>query len=225
VLIAAEATGARLVSMENVYMYGRPNGRPLTEDRAYDAHTKKGRLRGRMAHDLLAAHEAGRVQVAIGRASDYFGPRGGAQSNLGDRVVPAALAGKTAAVLGDPDQPHTYTYIPDIGEGLAVLGEHPDAPGHVWHLPNDPATRTTRQLVDIVYRQAGQPRGRLRAMPPLLLRALGVVNPAVRELVEMQYLFAEPFVVDSSKIANKLGVEATPVEVALTDTLREYRHA
>ena len=154
VLAAAEATGARLVSMENVYMYGRPAGRPLTEDRSYDAHTKKGQLRGRMARDLLAAHEAGRVQVSIGRASDYFGPRGGAQSNLGDRVFPAALAGKTATVLGDPDQPHTYTYIPDIGEGLAVLGEHPDALGQVWHLPNDPNTRTTRQLVDLVY----QPR-------------------------------------------------------------------
>jgi nucleoside-diphosphate-sugar epimerase len=223
VLAAAEAAGARLVSMENVYMYGRPNGRPLTEDRPYDAHTKKGQLRGRMARDLLAAHDAGRVQVAIGRASDYFGPRGGAQSNLGDRLFPAALAGNTAGVLGDPDQPHTYTYIPDIGEGLAVLGEHPDATGQVWHLPNDPDTRTTRQLVDVVYRQAGQPRGRVRAMPPLLLRALGVVNPAMRELVEMQYLFAEPFIVDSSKIANKLGVEATPIEQALADTLRAYR--
>ena len=225
VLAAAEAAGARLVSMENVYMYGRPAGHPLTEDRAYDAHTTKGQLRGRMAHDLLAAHDAGRVEVALGRASDYFGPRGGAQSNLGDRVFPAALAGKTATVLGDPDQPHTYTYIPDIGEGLAVLGEHPDAPGQVWHLPNDPDSRTTRQLVDIAYRHAGQPRSRLRALPPLLLRALGMFNPGMRELVEMQYLFAEPFIVDSSKIANKLGVEATPVEVALTDTLREYRHA
>ena len=223
VLAAAEAGGARLVSMENVYMYGRPNGRPLTEDRPYDAHTKKGQLRGRMARDLLAAHDAGRVQVAIGRASDYFGPRGGAQSNLGDRLFPAALAGKTAGVLGDPDQPHTYTYIPDIGEGLAVLGEHPAATGQVWHLPNDPDTHTTRQLVDVVYRQAGQPHGRVRAMPPLLLRALGVVNPGVRELVEMQYLFAEPFIVDSSKIANKLGVDATPIEQALADTLRGYR--
>ena len=36
----------------------------------------------------------------------------------------AALAGKNATVLGDPDQPHTYIDIPDIGEGLAVLGEH-----------------------------------------------------------------------------------------------------
>ncbi len=223
VLAAAEAAGARLVSMENVYTYGRPAGRVLTEDLPDGAHTRKGQLRGRMARELLGAHDAGRVEVAIGRASDYFGPRGGAQSNLGDRVFPAALAGTTAGVLGDPDQPHTYTYIPDIGEGLAVLGEHPDAPGQVWHLPNDPNTRTTRQLVDIVYRQAGHPAGRLRAMPPLVLRALGLVNPTLRELVEMQYQFAEPFVVDSSKITDKLGVEATPLEQALADTLRSYR--
>ena len=222
VLAAAEATGARLVSMENVYLYGRPAGRPLTEDRPHDAHTAKGRLRGQMSRDLLAAHQTGRVQVAIGRASDYFGPRGGAQSNLGDRVIPAALAGKTATVLGDPDQPHTYSYIPDIGEGLAVLGEHPDALGQAWHLPNDPDTRTTRQLVEAVYRHAGQPRTKMRSTPPVLLRGLGLVNPTVRELVEMQYQFAEPFIVDSSRIAERLSVHATPVDQALAETMGSY---
>ena len=176
-----------------------------------------------MAQELLAAHQAGRVQVAIGRASDYFGPRGGAQSNLGDRLFPAALAGKSASVLGDPDQPHTYTYIPDIGEGLAVLGEHPDAPGTVWHLPNDPNTRTTRELVDVVYRLAGQPRTRVRQVPPVLLRLAALTNRTLRELLEMQYQFEEPFVVDSSKIINTLGVPATPIEQALADTLATYR--
>lgn len=223
VLAAAEAAGARLVSMENVYMYGRPEGRPLTEDRPYDAHTEKGRLRGRMARDLLAAHSAGRVEVAIGRASDYFGPRGGAQSNLGDRVFPAALQGKTATVLGDLDQPHTYSYIPDIGEGLAVLGEHPDAPGQVWHLPNDPETRTTRQLVEMIFEQVGLPHAKVRSIPPLLLRLLALRNPTVRELLEMQYQFEEPFVVDSSLITNKLDVTATPVDQAIADTLATYR--
>jgi nucleoside-diphosphate-sugar epimerase len=223
VLAAAQAAGARLVSMENVYMYGRPAGQPLTEDRPYAAHTRKGRLRARMARELLAAHQAGRVQVAIGRASDYFGPGGGAQSNLGDRVFPAALAGKTANVLGDPDQPHTYSYIPDIGEGLAVLGEHPDAAGEVWHLPNDPQTRTTRQLVEIIYRLAGQPQTKVRGTPVLLLRAIGVFNPTVRELVELQYEFEEPFIVDSGKITAKFDLHATPVEQALADTLASYR--
>ena len=225
VLAAAEAHGARLVSMENVYMYGRPAGRPLTETRDHAAHTKKGQLRGRMAHELLAAHRAGRVSVAIGRASDYFGPRGGAQSNLGDRLFPAALDGKTASVLGDPDQPHTYTYIPDIGEGLAVLGEHPDAPGQVWHLPNDPDTRTTRQLVDVVFHLAGQPRTRVRQMPPLLLSLASLTNRTLHELLEMQYQFEEPFIVDSSKVTTTLGVQATPIEQALDDTLAAYRSA
>jgi nucleoside-diphosphate-sugar epimerase len=94
----------------------------------------------------------------------------------------------------------------------------------VWHLPNDPDTRTTRQLVDLVYRQAGRPRGRLRRLPPVVLRALGLVDPTMRELVEMQYQFEEPFVVDSSRIVGKLGVRATPLEQALADTLRSYRH-
>jgi nucleoside-diphosphate-sugar epimerase len=222
VLAAAEAAGARLVSMENVYLYGRPAGRPLTEDRPAAAHTRKGRLRARMAEELLAAHAAGRVRVAIGRASDYFGPGGGAQSNLGDRVFPAALAGGTAQVLGDPDQPHTYTYVPDIGEALAVLGTHPEAPGEVWHLPN-PETRTARQIVETVYALAGRSRPRLRGMPTWLLRGVGLFNPTVRELVEMRYEFEEPFVVDSSKIERRLGLTATPLDEALARTLDSYR--
>ena len=195
----------------------------LTETRDYAAHTKKGKLRARMATELLAAHQAGRVAVAIGRASDYFGPSGGAQSNLGDRLFPAALAGKTAWVLGDPDQPHTYTYIPDIGEGLAVLGEHPDALGQVWHLPNDPDTRTTRRLCELSFEQAGASRARVRQVPPVLLRLTALTNRTVRELLEMQYQFAEPFIVDSTKIDNVLDVHATPIEQALADTLATYQ--
>lgn len=95
--------------MENVYTYGRPAGRPITETRAYTAHTRKGQLRTRMALNLMAAHAVGRVDVAAGRASDYFGPRGGSQSNLGDRLFPAAQMGTTATVLGNRDQPHTYS--------------------------------------------------------------------------------------------------------------------
>ncbi|WP_404380447.1 NAD-dependent epimerase/dehydratase family protein [Knoellia locipacati] len=224
VLAAAQAHGARLVSMENVYMYGRPHGRPLTEDRTHDAHTRKGLLRSRMSLALLEAHAAGRVEVTIGRASDYFGPRGGAQSNLGDRVFRAVLTGRAATVLGDPDQPHTYTFIPDIGEGLAVLGEHPEAPGQVWHLPNDPATRTTRELVDVVHRLAGRPRARVRQVHPLLLRAAAVTNSTVRSLLEMQYQFDEPFIVDSTRILTRLGARATLVEDALGKTLATYLH-
>jgi nucleoside-diphosphate-sugar epimerase len=137
-------------------------------------------------------------------------------------MFPPVLAGKTPSVLGDPDQPHSYTYIPDIGEGLAVLGEHPLAPGRIWHLPNDPHTRTTRELAGLVHRAAGRSRVRVRQTPPLLLRIAGVRDPAIREILEMAYLFEEPFVVDSSRITAELGVRATPAERAIAETLAGY---
>jgi nucleoside-diphosphate-sugar epimerase len=221
VLAAAEATEAKLVVMENVYMYGRPRGRPLTEDRSYDADTKKRRLRARMANELLDAHRRG-VRVTIGRASDYFGPRGGAQSMLGDRVIPPALAGKPAQLLGNPDLPHTYIYIPDIGEALVLLGERDEALGQPWHLPN-PETLTARQLVELIYQQTGYPP-KLRVGPKLLLRLIGLFDPTVRELVEMAYEFEEPFIVDSTKFETKLGMAATPIQHAIAQTVDWYQH-
>jgi nucleoside-diphosphate-sugar epimerase len=161
-IAAAQSAAARLVVMDNVYMYGRPNGRPYTEDHPPDAHTRKGRVRAGMARDLMAAHDAGRVQVTVGRASDFFGPRGGKQSVIGDWVIPPALADKTASVMGDPDMPHTYTFIPDIGENLVRLGESDDALGRIWHLPS-PETRTTRDVA-LVYRR-GSSGARFRAGP------------------------------------------------------------
>ena len=60
-------------------------------------------------------------------------------------------------------------------------------------------------------------------MPPLLLRGLSLFNPTVRELLEMEYQFEEPFIVDSMKIADKLGLKATPMHEALAETLLSYR--
>ena len=59
-------------------------------------------------------------------------------------------------------------------------------------------------------------------MPPLMLRGVGLFNATVRELLEMQYQFEEPFIVDSSKMTTKLGVQATPIDQALADTLATY---
>ena len=230
VIDAAAAAGARLVTLENVYAYGAPAARPdgsttpFTEDSPLTAHTRKGTVRAQMHAELMAAHAAGQVEVTVGRAADYFGPRGGRQAvNLGDQAMRAALAGRPAQVLGDPGQPHTYTYLPDIAAGLALLAEHPDAPGRVWHLPNDPQTRTTRELLDITYRLAGQARARLRRVPVPVLRAAGLINPAARETIEMLYEFDRPFIVDSSRITTVLGARYTPLEQALSATLDTYR--
>ena len=86
VLGAAEDSGALLVSLENLYGYGPAGGRPMTEDLPLAATTVKGRTRAAMTAELLAAAEAGRVRIAIGRASDFFGPGVTEGSTLGERV-------------------------------------------------------------------------------------------------------------------------------------------
>jgi len=107
VLAGATTAGAKLVSMENVYMYGSTGGKPLVESLPYAAQTRKGKVRAAMAEALLAAHQQGSVRVAIGRAGDFFGPRVRV-SAMAERVFPAALAGKTVQLIGNPDLPHTF---------------------------------------------------------------------------------------------------------------------
>ena len=145
VLAAAERADALLVTLENVYAYGSSGGRPMTEDHPLAATTVKGRTRAAMTRELLAAAEAGRVRIAIGRASDIFGA-GATQTALGSRVFANALAGKRADFIGNLDLPHTYSYVPDVADGLATLGTDERAIGGAWHLPG-PETVTTRAII------------------------------------------------------------------------------
>ena len=201
-------------------MYGPTDGRPITEDLPYAANTRKGRVRARMSKELMEAHRSGKVRVATGRASDFFGPRV-ITSAAGEQVFGRAVEGKSAQVAGDPDQPHTYTYAPDIGKGLVILGEREEALGRAWHLPS-PETVTTRQFVEMIFEEVGRP-ARVQAAPKIVLRALGLFNPPLRETIEMLYEFEEPFVVDASDFTRTFGDHATPLEEAIRETVRWYR--
>jgi nucleoside-diphosphate-sugar epimerase len=91
----------------------------------------------------------------------------------------------------------------------------------VWHLPGPP-TVTTRALLDLVAAEAGHPVG-IRAVPKLAVRALGLVNPMLRELAEMAYEFDEPFILDTGKYQTAFGAAGTPLADAIAATLAWYR--
>ncbi len=220
VLEGAISAGAKLVSMENVYMYGSPGGKPMTEDMPYAAHTKKGKVRAKMAEDLLKAHASGKVRAVIGRASDFYGPRV-RLSAMGDRVFPQALEGKATQVLGNPDMPHTYTYVLDIGKALVVLGERDEALGQAWHIPST-ETVTTRQFIDMVFEEVGKEPS-IQVAPKLILQVMGLFNADLREVNEMLYEFEEPFILDHNKFEQAFGNHATPLSEAIQETVEWYR--
>jgi len=220
VLAGAEAAGARLVVLDNLYAYGPTGGRPLVETMQERPSSAKAATRAAMTAELLQAHAAGRVEVAIGRASDYFGP-GAAHSALGETVFGTALTGRTAQIMGDPDQPHSYSYTPDVAAALIILATHPEATGSIWHLPVG-QTRTTKQIIDTVYRLAGH-KPRSFAAGHTTLTLFGLVKPAMREYLHTLYQFTDAWVVDDSKFRAAFGDHSTPLDDALAATLRWYR--
>ena len=221
VVDAAAAAGALLVVAENLYGYGPGTGL-LTEDRPLTATTRKGAVRARLWQDLAAAHQAGRLRVVAGRASDFYGPGVGAGSIVGDRFFGALLRGKPAEVLGDPDRLHTYTYIGDFGEALVALSETESTWGRAWHVPSAPAVTTrsfAAQAADLAGVEVPSTGPRLRRLPAWQLRLVGLAVPAVREMPEMLYQFQQDWVVDWSAYAAAVGGRATPMRTALAVTV------
>jgi nucleoside-diphosphate-sugar epimerase len=220
VLDAAERAEALLVTLENVCGYGPTGGKPMTEDLPLAATTSKGRTRAAMTTALLAAAEAGRVRIAIGRASDFFGP-GVTESTLGSRVFGNAVSGKRADFIGNLDLLHSFSYVPDIATGLVTLGTDERAVGQVWHLPG-PETVSTRDLLQLVADEVGHEVG-VRNVPKLMLRVLGLVSPMMRGLAEMSYEFEQPFVLDTSKFDAVFATATTPLATAISDTIAWYQ--
>src|SRR4051794_12120799 len=127
-LAAAERSGAVLVTMSNLYGYGRPSG-PMTPDSPMAATDVKGRVRARMWADALAASEAGRVRVTEARASDFVGPQVPLDQSHLMRQIPALRKGSRVWVIGDPDVRRSWGYMPDVATTLAALGTDENALG------------------------------------------------------------------------------------------------
>ena len=217
---AAQEAGAKLVMADNLYAYG-PAPSPLVEDLPQRASGRKGRLRVQMAEALLEAHAAGRLEVAIGRASDLYGP-GARNSVAGERVFDTALAGRTVALPARLDQPRSWSYVDDVGRGLITLADRPEASGGIWHLPTaEPLTG--QAFLELVFAACGGPV-KARALPAVLVRAVAPFSPMARELRETLYQFQAPFVLDWSKFDRAFGpVVPTPHAEAVDRTVAWFR--
>jgi nucleoside-diphosphate-sugar epimerase len=218
-LRAAETTGAVLVTTGNLYLYGAVEG-PITERLPVRPNSVKGAVRAKLWADALAAHEAGRIRTADVRGSDYLGA--GALSLFTALVLPKVLAGKRASVPADLDAPHSWTHVGDVARTLVAVAADERAWGRAWHVPTAPAV-SLRELAGRAADLAGAPAARLAVMPGWVLRLGGLFDPIARETVEMQYQLRRPFVLDSSAATAAFGIEPTPTDEALRETIDGLR--
>jgi nucleoside-diphosphate-sugar epimerase len=220
-LTAAERTGAVLVTMSNLYVYGAPTG-PMSPGSPLAATDRKGRVRIAMWREALAAHEAGRVRMTEARAADFVGPQVPAEHSHLVRQLPALRRGRRAWVVGDPDVLRSWAYLPDVAATLATLGTDERALGQAWHVPSAPPRSQRQALADLAAALSSPAHParpvRVSRIPWSVLRGIGLVSPMMREIVDVRHQFDREYVIDASATTATFGLAPTPWDEVVAAT-------
>jgi len=227
-LEGATYASAPFVFMDNLYMYGPVDG-PMHEDLPLTDHGVKPALRARLTRTWQEAHASGRVRVVAVRASDFYGP-GVTKALLGDYVTGRVVEGKTARVLGKPEHPHAFAYMPDVVRALIDIGDAavaeatgagPTVCGQAWHAPHAPA-RPVRRIVETIHRTAGRPT-KMQVAGSWMVKLFGLFDAEAREIDELMFQWTRPYLVDDTRFRTRFGWEATPLDDGIPRTVEWFQ--
>jgi nucleoside-diphosphate-sugar epimerase len=208
IIDACARTGSRLVFFDNVYAYGAVDGW-MTEDTPYAATSRKGRVRMRVATEIMDAHRRGDIQACIARSADFYGPDRTPSMYMAMLVEPL-LKGGTPRWIADPTVPHSLTYTPDAGRYTALLGMEESAYGQVWHLPTVRPPLSAEILAQEALRRLDR-TGTVQVIPGFMRTILEWFIAPLRESKELSYQITQPYLFSSEKIERQFGWTATPL--------------
>jgi nucleoside-diphosphate-sugar epimerase len=200
-LAAAQRAGVKhFVHITNVYAYGTALSRSVPETQPRVPSTRKGRWRLEQEQLIEAAHGAHGLSTTIAHLPDFYGPN--ADNGLFNVYLSDAVAGKTGTFVGVPNAEREFIYVPDAATVLLALAAHDEAYGERWNIPG--TATTARTVVEIAASQ------------------LGVAK--VRELAEMYYLADSGFVLDGTKLHERIGAfPPTSLEDGIAATIAWMR--
>jgi nucleoside-diphosphate-sugar epimerase len=218
-LAAAQRAGVkRFVHIAPVYAYGLPLTHPVQETQPRVPNTRKGRWRLEQEQLVEAAHGTDGMSTTIAHLPDFYGPD--AENSFVNVFLRDAVAGKTATFVGVPNAAREFLYVPDVAAPLIALAEHDNAYGERWNIPGTPTTAAA--VVKIA--SEALPGLKMRYAPKLLLQAMGIFNPMMREIAEMYYLYDSGMVLDGTKLHQRVGAfPATPLTDGIAATIAWMR--
>jgi nucleoside-diphosphate-sugar epimerase len=227
--ITCEAAGAegvsRLVVISSVYSYGAPQSERVSETHPRQPHTRKGRYRMEQEDIALAADSGhrpgGGLRTLVFHLPDFYGPH--ARLSFAHVLFEAALSGKTSNWIGPLDLPHEFIYAPDAAAPILDLAACSDVWGQRWNL-GGAGVISGRRFLEAIYAAAGAPKPKYRTAGSLVLGAMALFSPFMREVKEMYYLWDKPLILDDSKLRQRLGgVYKTSYEDGIRRTVEWMR--
>jgi nucleoside-diphosphate-sugar epimerase len=143
---------------------------------------------------------------------------------LGDRVMPRILAGKGVQLIGDIDQPHSWTAPIDVARTIVTAAADERGWGRAWHAPSNPP-RSQREAVADLAAAAGIGPVKTSTVPGALLWGLGLFQPMIRELKETDYQRTRAYLLDDSAARATFALEPTPWSDLLSGMVAHYQGA
>lgn len=210
--------GAKLVFLDNVYMYGLVKG-PMTEETPFNPCSRKGEIRAALANLLNDEIKNGGLSAMIARSADFVGP-GAYNTFMHGMIFMKMKEKKKPTWLGNDLLRHSYTFTPDAGRAVALLGNTPEAYGQTWHLPTSDNPLTGKEFISVAAEvfKTGTDHS---VMKPWMMQLGGLFNPLARESVEMMYQYTHEYLFDSSKFESRF-FNATSAKEAVRATAASY---
>ncbi|MBX2873472.1 MAG: NAD-dependent epimerase/dehydratase family protein [Saprospiraceae bacterium] len=222
VIEACKKGGARLIYLDNIYMYGpAPLAIPFDETHPQQAATQKGKARKKTTDLLLAAVQKAEIKALVGRAADFYGP-GAVNSPFYMSFLDRMLQGKAPQSIAISGVKHTYAYVPDIGRALVALALEESTYGQVWHLPVGEVI-TVEEMLDYYNATLGTDF-KVSFLPAWMRKLLSLFIPTLKEVGEMNYQYETEYRMSFEKFRRQFpNFEVTSYKKGVEETVKYFQ--
>jgi len=219
---AAKRAKARLVFLDNVYMYGKVNG-VMTEETPFHPSSKKGEVRAQIATMLLNEMKNGTLTALIARAADFYGPdtRTGIPNVL---VFDNMAKDKKAMWLMNDSRKHSLSFTLDIARSLVLLANNESAWNQTWHVPTAPNPPSGRELIRMAADEF-HVAPKYRVLNRAMVWGAGWFDSNIREVYEMLYQYESDYIFDSTKFTRAFNFQPTTYAEGIHITAESYPRA
>ncbi len=212
------AKNAKLIFFDNVYMYGRVNGK-MDENTPMNPCSKKGEVRAKIAEYLISEVKQKNISALIARSADFYGPYAANSSILNIMVFSNLAKGKKAQWFVNSNVKHSFTYTLDCGKSLYLLSRDESAFDQIWHLPTAKPALTGKQFIELAAKYF-EAKPAFTVLSKWMVKAAGLFNKPIKEIYEMLYQNEYDYEFDSSKFESHFNFKPTTYEAGIKKTIQ-----
>ncbi len=218
-VIEAMGTGRTMLFPGNVYNYAASD-RVVTPGLPQNPETPRGAVRVRVEQLLEAAARRGDMQVIVLRAGDFYGPE--SSGDWFDQVILREAGKGKVAMPGSGGVGHAWAYLPDLARAFEVLARERHTLGGFENFHFEGHFSPPEEMAAAIVAAAPVPL-RVARFPWVLLSLLGLLNPTLREIARMGYLWQHPMMLRDPRLRGILGDGFdTPFAEAVAETVKPY---